>query len=91
MARPTKGNGGLGAGGLGLSVSLSLSLSLSLNCSMINPVEFVPRMGKLGLGAAPKPEVMPAKKRPRKPGDTDKKASYTYIYEQELFIRKQER
>ena len=42
-------------------------------CSIVAPIEFIPRMGKLGLGAAPKPQAMPVKKGPRKPGETDKK------------------
>ena len=46
--------------------------------SMVAPVEFIPRMGKLGLGAAPKPKPMPDKKRPRKPGDTADKVPHTH-------------
>ena len=42
--------------------------------SMIAPIEFIPRMGKTGLGAAPKPQAMPDKKRIRKPGETERKA-----------------
>jgi G patch domain/KOW motif-containing protein len=49
------------------------------NKGMVAPVEFIPRMGKLGLGAAPKPQAMPDKKRPRKPGETDKKVQGPYI------------
>ena len=30
-------------------------------------------MGKLGLGAAPKPQMMPGKKRIKKPGEVEKK------------------
>ena len=40
---------------------------------MMEPVEFIPRMGKLGLGAAPKPQMMPGKKRIKNPGEVEKK------------------
>lgn len=34
-------------------------------------MEFIPRMGKLGLGAAPKPQKLPEKKRIKKPGEIE--------------------
>jgi hypothetical protein len=40
------------------------------NKGMLAPVEFIPRLGKLGLGAAPKPKEKPTK---RRPGETKKK------------------
>ena len=48
--------------------------------SMVAPVEFIARSGKLGLGAAPKPKPPPDRKRPRKPGDTtDKARTHSYL------------
>lgn len=35
----------------------------------VEPVEFIPRVGRLGLGATPKPVLEPEKKKIRKPGD----------------------
>ena len=67
LAKPTKGN-------VNYTIMIFLLLCVcSYVFSIVAPIEFIPRMGKLGLGAAPKPQAMPVKKRPRKPGETDKK------------------
>lgn len=45
----------------------NLWLSGFFPCSMVAPIEFIPRLGKLGLGAAPKPQENPTRRRPGEP------------------------
>ena len=47
---------------------------------MVAPVEFIPRMGKLGLGAAPRPEKLPERKRIKKPGETERKVTSVHVH-----------
>ena len=42
-------------------------------------------MGKLGLGAAPKPQMMPGKKRIKKPGEVEKKVLQVKI----MFLKRE--
>ena len=53
--------------------------SIFLFCSLIEPIEFIPRLGGLGLGATPK--APPPDKKPwiRKPGEVAKKVQGPYI------------
>lgn len=49
------------------------------NKGLAEPIEFIPRLGGLGLGAAPRPQEKPERRRIRKPGEEERKPRGPYV------------